>query len=63
MKIKFLYNTLLSVGMALVFLSAVSSIQQEQYTFLIISILMFVILVWLKIKVLKDVRQSIRSKK
>lgn len=63
MKLKFFYNTLLTLGIALMLLSAVSSYQAEQYLYLAISLALIVVLGWLKYKLLADVKNTIKTKK
>lgn len=62
MKLKFLYNTLLTVGIVLMFLSAIASYQSQQYGFMAASLAVLVVLFWLKVRLLKDVRQTINKK-
>lgn len=63
MKLKYFYNTLLTVGIALMLLSAVSSYQAQQYLYLVISLALIIVLAWLKYKLLADVKKSIKTKK
>ncbi len=62
MKIKFLYNTLLTVGIVLMVLSTVSAYQSKQTVIMIVSLAVAILLFWLKIQLLKQVRQSSKKK-
>jgi len=62
MKWKFLYNTLLTLGIVLMFLSAIASFQSEQYNIMAFSVAVLLLLFWLKVRLLKDVRQTIKKK-
>jgi len=62
MKLKFLYNTLLTLGIVLMILSAVSAFKSDQTTFMWISIAILVVLFWLKVQLLKQVREATRKK-
>lgn len=63
MKIKFLYNTLLTIGIVLMLLSAVAAYNSDQYLIMAISIAVLLLLFWLKVQLLKQVRETVRSKK
>lgn len=63
MKLKFLYNTLLTIGIVLMFLSAVAAFNSDQYLIMGISIAVMILLFWLKVQLLKQVRDTVRNKK
>lgn len=62
MKWKFLYNTLLTLGIVLMFLSAIASFKSEQYNIMAFSVAVLLLLFWLKVRLLKDVKQTIKKK-
>lgn len=63
MKVKFLYNTLLTVGIALMFLSTIAAYNSGQTTIMYASIAVAALLVWLKVQLLKQVQQSTKKPK
>jgi len=62
MKLKFLYNTLLTIGIVLMFLSAIASYRSGQYAIMTASVAILLLLFYLKIRLLKEVRESTRKK-
>lgn len=62
MKMKFLYNTLLTIGIVLMFLSALSAYRSEQYWITAASVAIMLILFFLKFRLLKEIRESARKK-
>ncbi|MBK1438500.1 sortase [Parapedobacter sp. ISTM3] len=57
MKRHFLYNTLLNIGLILMIFSAVAAYNSKQYPVLAISVVIVCVLVYLKYRLLKQVRQ------
>lgn len=57
MKRYFLYNILLNISLILMFFSVVAAYQSRQYIVLAISILIILIVGYLKYRLLKQVRQ------
>lgn len=61
MKLKFLYNTLLTIGIVLLFMSIISSYSTGQYTILAVSVGLMLFLIYLKIMLLKGIREATKS--
>jgi hypothetical protein len=61
MKLKFLYNTLLTIGIVLLFMSIISSYSTGQYTILAVSVGLMLFLIYLKVNLLKGIREATRS--
>ncbi|GGC30859.1 hypothetical protein GCM10011386_23580 [Parapedobacter defluvii] len=57
MKLYFLYNTLLNISLILMLLAVVAAYQSSDYLVLAISVLIILILGYLKYRLLKRVRQ------
>ncbi len=53
---KFIFNVLLNIGLIAMIFTAVSSYKREQYFTVIISISILIVLSFLKIRLLKQVR-------
>ena len=62
MKLKFLYNTLLTIGIVLMVLSAVNAYNSDQHLYMGISIAVVLLLLWVKARLLKHVRETVRKK-
>ncbi|MGK6352636.1 DUF6358 family protein [Parapedobacter sp. DT-150] len=62
MKRQFLYNILLNVGLILMVLSAVAAYNSKQYPVLAISVAIIAILVFLKYRLLKQIRQLTKNR-
>lgn len=62
MKLKFLYNTLLTIGIVLMFLSAIAAFKSGQYPIMAFSIAVLLLLFYLKIRLLREVREATRKK-
>ncbi len=62
MKLKFLYNTLLTIGIVLMFLSAIASYRSTQYTIMAASIAVLLLLFYLKIRLLREIKEATRKK-
>lgn len=62
MKLKFLYNTLLTIGIVLMFLSALASYNSGQYLIMTASVAILLLLFFLKIRLLKEVKEAARKK-
>lgn len=58
MKIKFLYNVLLTIGIALMFLSTIAAYNSGQTLIMYVSIGIGILLIWLKVQLLKQVQQT-----
>lgn len=54
---KFIYNVLLNIGLIAMVYTAVSSYKTEQFTIMILSICIAIALAFLKIRLLKQVRE------
>lgn len=57
MKKYFLYNVMLNIGLILMGLAVWAAYRSADYTILAITVAIFIVLVWLKIRLLKQVRQ------
>ncbi|WP_262248911.1 DUF6358 family protein [Parapedobacter soli] len=57
MKKYFLYNVMLNIGLILMGLAVWAAYRLADYTILAITVAIFIVLVWLKIRLLKQVRQ------
>lgn len=62
MKLKFFYNILLTLGIVLLLLSAVSAYNNGQHMIFGISVALLILLFWLKIQLLKQVKDSVKRK-
>lgn len=54
---KFIYNVLLNIGLIAMIFTAVSSYKKEQYLIVILAICILILLSFLKIRLLKQVRE------
>lgn len=63
MKVKFLYNTLLTVGIALMVLSTFAAYNSGQTIIMYVSIAVAILLAWLKVQLLKQVQQATKAPK
>lgn len=54
---KFIYNVLLNIGLIAMVYTAVSSYKKEQFLIVILSICIAIVLSFLKIRLLKQVRE------
>lgn len=61
MKTYFLYNTLLNIAVILMGLAVWAAYRSEQYIIMAITVLIVIILGWLKYRLLKQVRQRIKK--
>lgn len=57
MKKYFLYNVMLNIGLILMGLAVWAAYRSADYTILAITVAIFIVLVWSKIRLLKQVRQ------
>lgn len=62
MKKHILYNTLLNIGLILMILSSVAAFNSQQYIVLAISVAIIAILIYLKYRLFKQVRQMTKGK-
>ncbi len=61
MKLKFFYNTLLTLGIVLLFMSTISAYSAGQYTILAVSIGLMLFLAYLKINLLRNIRATTKE--
>ena len=62
MKKHILYNTLLNIGLILMVLSVVAAYNSKQYPVLAISVVIIAVLIYLKYRLLRQVRQMTKDK-
>lgn len=60
---KFIYNILLNIGLIAVVYTAVASFKKEQYEIMIVALAIVGLLSFLKIKLLKQVREITKDNK
>lgn len=59
---KFLYNTLLTLGIVFMFFSAIASYQSQNYQLMAVSVAVLLLMFWFKVRLLKDVKQTMKKK-
>lgn len=62
MKAKFFYNVMLNIGIVLMILSGVSSFNQSNYPVFGISLLVVLILIYLKVKLFQQIKAKYPKK-
>ena len=62
MKMKFLYNTLLTLGIVFMFFRAIASYQCQYYQLMAVSVAVLLLMFWFKVRLLKDVKQTMKKK-